>query len=119
MRATAPANVLATGKQALAALGYTPLPFQREVWQALAEGRSGLLHAGTGAGKTYAVWGGALGALRVGGGLQVLWVTPMRALAQDTRQALERLAAPVLPGLRVECRTGDTASSVKWSPSGW
>ncbi len=106
-------DALALGERALAALGYTPLPFQREVWQALAQGRSGLLHAGTGAGKTYAVWGGALDALQVGGGLQVLWVTPMRALAQDTRQALERLAAPVLPGLRVECRTGDTASSVK------
>jgi len=106
-------DTVEVGTRALAALGYTPLPFQREVWQALGEGRSGLLHAGTGSGKTYAVWGGALAGLKVGGGLQVLWVTPMRALAQDTRQALERLAKPVLPGLRVECRTGDTASSVK------
>ena len=104
---------IAFATTALAQMGYTPLPFQREVWQALAEGRSGLLHAGTGSGKTYAVWGGALASLKVGGGLQVLWVTPMRALAQDTRQALERLATSVLPGLRVECRTGDTASSVK------
>jgi len=106
-------DAVEVGTRALAALGYMPLPFQLEVWQALAEGRSGLLHAGTGSGKTYAVWGGALEGLQVGGGLQVLWVTPMRALAQDTRQALERLAAPALPGLRVECRTGDTASSVK------
>ena len=106
-------DTVEVGTRALAALGYTPLPFQREVWQALAEGRSGLLHAGTGTGKTYAVWGGALAGLTVGGGLQVLWVTPMRALAQDTRQALERLATPVRPGLRVECRTGDTSSSVK------
>jgi len=106
-------DAVAVGTRALAALGYTPLPFQREVWQALAAGCSGLLHAGTGSGKTYAVWGGTLAGLKVGGGLQVLWVTPMRALAQDTRQALERLATTVLPGLRVECRTGDTASSVK------
>ena len=106
-------DTVEVGTRALAALGYTPLPFQREVWQGLAEGRSGLLHAGTGAGKTYAVWGGALAGLTVGAGLQVLWVTPMRALAQDTRQALERLATPVRPGLRVECRTGDTSSSVK------
>lgn len=104
---------VAFGTAALAQLDYTPLPFQREVWQALGEGRSGLLHAGTGAGKTYALWGGALAQLTVGGGLQLLWVTPMRALAQDTRQALVRLAALAKPGLRIECRTGDTASSVK------
>ena len=40
--------------------GWKPFPFQSEVWRAVAEGRSGLLHATTGAGKTYAVWLGAL-----------------------------------------------------------
>ena len=40
--------------------GWQPFAFQQQVWQAMAEGRSGLLHATTGAGKTYAVWLGAL-----------------------------------------------------------
>ena len=40
--------------------GWQPFPFQQQVWQAMAGGRSGLLHATTGAGKTYAVWLGAL-----------------------------------------------------------
>ncbi|MBC8058770.1 MAG: DEAD/DEAH box helicase, partial [Rhizobiales bacterium] len=40
--------------------GWAPFPFQRDVWAAMAEGRSGLLHASTGSGKTYAVWFGAL-----------------------------------------------------------
>ena len=40
--------------------GWKPFKFQREAWKAIAEGRSGLLHATTGAGKTYAVWLGAL-----------------------------------------------------------
>ena len=40
--------------------GWKPFKFQREVWKAIAAGRSGLLHATTGAGKTYAVWLGAL-----------------------------------------------------------
>ncbi len=40
--------------------GWRPFDFQREVWAAMAAGRGGLLHATTGAGKTYAV---ALGAL--------------------------------------------------------
>ncbi len=39
-----------------AAHGWQPFEFQREVWRHIAEGRSGLLHATTGSGKTYAVW---------------------------------------------------------------
>lgn len=37
-------------------------PFQREVWAHMAAGRSGLLNAPTGSGKTYAVWGGVVNA---------------------------------------------------------
>ncbi len=48
-----------------AARGWTPFAFQRQVWRALAARQSGLLHATTGAGKTYAVW---LGALQAFGG---------------------------------------------------
>ena len=44
----------------MARRGWAPFEFQREVWAAMAQGRSGLLHATTGAGKTLAV---ALGAL--------------------------------------------------------
>ena len=36
------------------ARGWKPFDFQREVWQAVADGQSGLLHATTGAGKTLA-----------------------------------------------------------------
>jgi ATP-dependent helicase Lhr and Lhr-like helicase len=80
--------------------GWQAFSFQREVWQAMAAGESGLLHATTGAGKTYAVWLGALQHLasapaRAGRRpppLSVLWLTPMRALAADTAQALR---APV------------------------
>ena len=82
----------------------------------MAEGRSGLLHATTGAGKTYAVWLGALMAFmavaqisRAGNAvknaagsapsarrqplaepLTVVWITPMRALAADTLRALQQ-----------------------------
>ena len=40
--------------------GWSAFDFQREVWAAMAGGQSGLLHATTGSGKTYAVWMGAL-----------------------------------------------------------
>ena len=63
----------------------------------MAGGRSGLLHANTGSGKTYAVWFGALARAREGAGLQVLWITPMRALASDTALALRQ---PLAEGVR-------------------
>ncbi|MDR5770693.1 MULTISPECIES: ligase-associated DNA damage response DEXH box helicase [unclassified Caballeronia] len=42
--------------------GWQPFEFQREVWHEIERGASGLLHATTGAGKTWAVWLGALAA---------------------------------------------------------
>ncbi|MEO5606787.1 MAG: ligase-associated DNA damage response DEXH box helicase [Polaromonas sp.] len=95
----------------MAGRGWKPFKFQREVWQAIDQGRSGLLHATTGAGKTYAVWLGALmsfvalapvpraqAAIKkvakpkkpVAPPLTVLWITPMRALAADTLRALQQ-----------------------------
>jgi ATP-dependent helicase Lhr and Lhr-like helicase len=94
-----------------AARGWRPFDFQREVWAALAEGASGLLHANTGSGKTYAVWMGALARLREGAGLQVLWLTPMRALAADTTRALALPLPELAPWATVSQRTGDTPSA--------
>jgi ATP-dependent Lhr-like helicase len=94
-----------------AAQGWTPFAFQREVWTAMAAGQSGLLHATTGAGKTYAVWLGALARRSAAAGLQVLWITPMRALASDTALALARPLAELAPGFQLAQRTGDTSSA--------
>ena len=90
------------------ARGWTPFDFQREVWAAMAEGRSGLLHATTGSGKTYAAWLGALARAEAVSGLQVLWLTPMRALAADTARALQLPLAELAPHWRVGVRSGDT-----------
>jgi ATP-dependent Lhr-like helicase len=91
--------------------GWAPFSFQREVWAAMAAGRSGLLHATTGAGKTLAVGLGALALARKNPAsetsLRVLWITPMRALASDTARALE-VALGEVEGLSVGLRTGDT-----------
>ncbi len=104
--------------------GWTPFAFQREVWDAYARGESGLIHAATGTGKTYAAYMGAVCEALAehptpkrprrradAEPLRVLWITPLRALAADTEQAL---AVPVealgLPWT-VESRTGDTSQA--------
>jgi ATP-dependent Lhr-like helicase len=127
-----------------ASRGWTPFAFQREVWSAYLAGESGLIHAATGTGKTYAAWMGPLlewmdehplvppsvdaseaadRSAKAGAGkkvrrptappLRVLWITPLRALAGDT---LEALAAPLRDlgvGWTLETRTGDTPEAVR------
>ncbi|GAB3768501.1 ligase-associated DNA damage response DEXH box helicase [Ramlibacter monticola] len=102
----------------MAGRGWQPFPFQREVWEAVAEGRGGLLHATTGAGKTYAVWLGMLDALlrlhppgRAAEPLRAVWLTPMRALASDTAKALAQPLAELAPNWTLGLRTGDTPSA--------
>jgi ATP-dependent Lhr-like helicase len=93
------------------ARGWSVFDFQRQVWAAMRAGRSGLLHATTGSGKTYAVWLGALARQTSFTGLQVLWLTPMRALAADTARALQQPLADLAPQWRVGLRTGDTPAA--------
>jgi len=101
--------------------GWQAFDFQRAVWQAMAEGDSGLLHATTGSGKTYAVGFGALARaqalgqdLRAGRRappLGVMWLTPMRALAADTTRALAAPLNELETGWTIGLRTGDTPSA--------
>ncbi|MFT4269112.1 MAG: ligase-associated DNA damage response DEXH box helicase, partial [Xenophilus sp.] len=98
-----------------AARHWKPFAFQRAVWRAIGKGESGLLHATTGAGKTHAVWLGALQAFAKAEGaalppLTVLWLTPMRALAADTLRALAEPLQALAPHWRAGARSGDTPS---------
>ncbi len=118
------------------ARGWSPFPFQYEVWRAYLAGRSGLVHAATGTGKTQAAWWGpvleylaqagddaaAKGRGRAAGKkgqtpatvpLRVLWLTPMRALAADTERALREVVDALALPWSVERRTGDTGSAVR------
>ena len=98
--------------------------FQRQVWNAYTEGKSGLIHSATGSGKTLAGWFGPViewlnqygpsekNAKRNDApGLRVLWITPLRALAGDTTASLifplDELGVP----WTVELRTGDSTNS--------
>ncbi len=105
----------------LASRGVTPFPFQRETWDHIVAGRSGLLHATTGAGKTYAAWLGALrleltrakAAPAADRKLRILWITPMRALAADTTRALADSASGIGVDWEVAMRTGDTDAATR------
>ena len=106
--------------------GWTPAPFQRTAWRHYLAGRDGLLVTPTGSGKTLAAFGGPLlQALRdppppkkVRGQpsaprTRVLWISPLRALANDTTRALrEPIAALDLPWT-VAMRTGDASARDK------
>ena len=112
-------------KQWFTARGWKPFAFQKQVWTAVKRGESGLLHASTGAGKTYAVWFAALHRFAtsiahvekprkrkpMAEPLTVLWITPMRALAADTARALEAPLHDLQIPWSVGLRTGDTSSS--------
>lgn len=98
--------------------GWKPFRFQRECWEALADGRHGMLNAPTGSGKTYALFLGAI--IRVQGckgervkGCKVLWVTPLRALSADIAVAMRTAVDGLGLDWRVGVRTGDTSATEK------
>ncbi|GAB1596016.1 ligase-associated DNA damage response DEXH box helicase [Lysobacter claricitrinus] len=107
-----------------ASRGWSPAPFQREVWSRYLRGESGLLHTPTGSGKTLAAFGGAMIeaiADTQGRGvvasptrdLKVLWVTPLRALATDTLRALREPADALGLDWAIGLRTGDASARDK------
>ncbi len=121
----APAGAFTLARSWFQSRGWEPFPFQREVWDAYLAGESGLIHAATGTGKTYAAWMGPLlewmaeppepAAAKKAASppLRVLWITPLRALAADTEAALRApLQALGLPWT-LESRTGDTSAATR------
>jgi len=104
--------------------GWRPFLFQKEAWSAYLAGESGLVHAPTGLGKTYAVWGGPILEWlaqypdpqpwpRKSEPLRVLWITPLRALANDSAESLRAPIADLKLPWTVDLRTGDTSAAAR------
>ncbi|MFL9844181.1 ligase-associated DNA damage response DEXH box helicase [Flavobacterium rhizosphaerae] len=100
--------------------GWKPFPFQTQTWTAFLQGKHGLLNAPTGSGKTYALWMPiVLDYIKSNPdyktkhkpGLKAIWITPLRALSVEIKQAAERVADDLQTHLTVGIRTGDTSSS--------
>ncbi|XOV94018.1 MAG: ligase-associated DNA damage response DEXH box helicase [Bacteroidota bacterium] len=96
--------------------GWKPFQFQLDTWQAYLDGKSGLVNAPTGSGKTYALWVPCIleflqeenpGRSSV----RVLWVTPLRALAKDIHRAMQEAAIEMEVNWEIGLRTGDTTST--------
>lgn len=98
-----------------ASRGWQPLDFQSETWAAYLGGRSGLVQVPTGSGKTYGAVMGAIAEMlaQPTAGLQLLYITPLRALSRDIEQAIKTPIEAMGWNLTVESRTGDTSSSRK------
>jgi ATP-dependent Lhr-like helicase len=98
--------------------GWTAFQFQKDTWEAYLSGKSGLLNAPTGSGKTYALWVPIIIELmeaaenaKIEKGLKAVWITPLRALSLEIKQSIERLITELDLPFRVGIRTGDTSTS--------
>ncbi len=102
----------------LASLQRQPFLFQQQTWQHIINGQSGLVNAPTGCGKTYSVFFGALIQFinehqkdyrnKKNSGLQLVWITPLRALAKDIAKAMEEVISGLEMKWKVGIRNGDT-----------
>ncbi|HEY6254295.1 MAG TPA: ligase-associated DNA damage response DEXH box helicase [Xanthobacteraceae bacterium] len=132
--ASAPGLLPQTFARWFASRGWRPRAHQLDLLAKAGAGRSVLLIAPTGAGKTLAGFlptlvdlaGDAAGGLpqpargrlrsvghdvRRGGGLNTLYISPLKALAVDIARNLEQPVAEMSLPIRIETRTGDTPTS--------
>lgn len=96
----------------LAAVG-TPTPVQEEGWPVIASGKDVLVSAPTGTGKTltaFLYWIDLLSREENRDGVQVVYISPLKALGNDIRENLKRpIEGLGVNGLvRTAVRTGDT-----------
>ncbi|MXV49590.1 ligase-associated DNA damage response DEXH box helicase [Pedobacter sp. HMF7647] len=98
-------------------------PFQKEMEEVYLAGYSGLLNAPTGSGKTFAMFLPFLidyidryptdYQTRKDNGLLMLWITPLRALTNDIRKAMQTVVDDLGIPWKIGTRTGDTPAKEK------
>lgn len=103
--------------------GWKPFPFQLQTWKSYLYGESGLLNAPTGSGKTFALWFPVLleyihenpetWKKPQNQGTQIIWVTPLRALAKDIQLAMAEVCETIRLPWRVAVRNGDTDTKTR------
>jgi len=107
-------------KDWFASKGWTVFPFQENAWDAHFAGMSGLVNAPTGSGKTYSLFIPTIleyirenkdDYTKSKNGLQVVWVTPIRALGKEIQLSCSKAAAALGLNWNIAIRSGDTTST--------
>ena len=118
---------MTTGQQIIAdwykRKNWQQFPFQQEMEAAYLDGYSGLLNAPTGSGKTFALFLPFLTDFinknpekwntQTNNGLMMLWITPLRALTNDIKKAMQEVCDEIGIPWRIGTRTGDTPAAEK------
>ncbi|MBV8255653.1 MAG: ligase-associated DNA damage response DEXH box helicase [Chitinophaga sp.] len=109
----------------LAAKELKPFQFQEEAWEAYQQGKSGLVNAPTGFGKTFSLFLAVVidwidkhpqhYRKKTKNGLQLLWISPLRALAKDIARAMTEVLEELEIPWQVGIRSGDTSTSTRAS----
>ncbi len=109
---------------------WQPHAFQKETWEHILNGKSGLLNAPTGCGKTYAIWfgiiqewtnryqvsgisgqvSGSFATTNLKSRLHCLWITPLRALSKEIELAAKRVNNDLDLPYKIALRSGDTST---------
>lgn len=105
------------GKEWFSQNGWTPFTFQLEAWEAYLNGKSGLVNAPTGSGKTYSLLVPILleflrdhpGKQKTPPKLRAIWITPIRALSKEIELAANRAIEGMGLPWKVGVRSGDTS----------
>ena len=95
---------------------WEPLDFQVEAWDSYLKGESGIIQVPTGYGKTYAALMGPLlklKELKCSKGINILLVTPLKALSRDLKKSILNAIQFFDPNITVGIRNGDTSNYVK------
>ena len=111
-------DVIQEGVKWFGQKGWKPFPYQLEAWSHIVDGRSGIINAPTGSGKTYScgvglllkeidrIWKGG----RPRTGLKFIWVSPIRALTKEIQYSLQNACEGLGLDWSVQIRSGDTSS---------
>ena len=94
--------------------GYLFLDYQKELILHFDGQAQGIVEAATGRGKTLAMLMAVLNQGLISGKPQkMLWITPMRALSNDTALQIQAAVEAIMPHLKVMLRTGDSTAYQK------
>lgn len=111
-------KIISIGQEWFRDRGWKPFPFQVETWQSFLSGKSGLVNAPTGSGKTYSLMTPAILEFirdnpnykkKKNNGLQLIWITPIRALSKEIELSANRILEGLDVPWKVGVRSGDTS----------